>query len=176
MGRGGKTQSQAESDWPDLDLQLSTFTAEVLRARLLPGSAVRPLRRQRGKGRRGSGGWMGHRAEQHSKYISDVPAAASAVPPQLLSPQSSSEDLCIGYQSQRHLNWVETTGAGQEGRGGGVVTSASLSPSLPLTEPQLEPRYHSALMDGRSERQHRSMCSVYAPACPSQAHLLPEIS
>lgn len=135
IGVGGKkTQSQAESDWPDLDLQLSNFTAGVLRARLLPGAAVRPPRRQRGKGRRGGGGWMGRRAEQHSKYISDVPAAASAVPPHLLSPQSSSEDLCIGYQSQRHLNWVETTGAGEEsgGGGGGVVTSASLSLSLPL--------------------------------------------
>lgn len=104
---------------------------------------------------------MGRGAEQHSKYITNVPAAASGVPAHLLPPQSSSDDLCIGYQSQRRLNWVETAGAGEEGGGSGVF-SASLSPSLPLTEPQLEPRYRSALMDGCSERQARSIWSVYA--------------
>lgn len=156
-----KTQSQAESDWPDLELQLSTFMAECPRAKLHPGAAVRPPRRRSGKGRRGSAGWMSRGAEQHSKYITNVPAAVSGVPAHLLSPQSSSDDLCIGYQSQRRLNWVETAGAGEEGSSGGV-TSASLSPSLPLTEPQLEPRYRSALMDGRSEQQDRFIWSVYA--------------
>lgn len=95
---------------------------------------------------------MGCGTEQHSKYITNVPAAASGVPAHLLSPQSSFDDLCIGYQSQKRLNWVETAGAGEEGGGGGV----------PLTEPQLEPRYLSALMDGCSERQNRSIWSVYA--------------
>lgn len=114
------------NEWPDLDLQLSTFMAGGRRARLHPGADVRPLQRRWGKRRRGGGGWMGRGAEQHSKYITNVPAAVSGVPAHLLSPQSSLDDLCISYQSQRHLNWVET--AGEEGGSGGVP-SASLSPS-----------------------------------------------
>lgn len=105
---------------------------------------------------------MGRRAEQHSKYITNVPAAASVVPTHLLSPRSSSDDLCFGYQSRRRLNWVETAGAGEEG-GWWWRRLQHLSPlSLTLTEPQLEPRDHSALMDGRSERQDQSIWSVYA--------------
>lgn len=115
IGVGKETPSQSESDWPDLDLQLSTFMAVGRRARLHPGAAVRPPQRRRRKGRRGGGGWMGRRAEQHSKYITNVPAAASRVPTHLLSPRSSSDDLCFGYQSRRRLNWVETAGAGEEG-------------------------------------------------------------
>lgn len=60
---------------------------------------------------------MQRRAERPSKYITNVPATASGVPAHLLSPQSSSDDLCIGYQSQKLLNWVETIGAGEEGGG-----------------------------------------------------------
>lgn len=58
---------------------------------------------------------MRRQAESPSKYITNVPATASGVPAHLLSPQSSSDDLCIGYQSQKLLNWVETIGAGEEG-------------------------------------------------------------
>lgn len=152
------------NEWPDLDLQLSTFMAGGRRARLHPGADVRPLQRRWGKRRRGGGGWMGRGAEQHSKYITNVPAAVSGVPAHLLSPQSSLDDLCISYQSQRHLNWVET--AGEEGGSGGVP-SASLSPSLLLMGPQLGPRYRAALTDGRSERQDRSTWSVYALGCTS---------
>lgn len=121
-----KAQSQTESDWPDLDVQRSTFIAECPSARLHPGAAVRPPQRRRGKSQRGGGAWMGRGAKQPSKYITNVPAAVSGVPAHLLSPQSSSDDLCIGYQSQRHLNWVETASAGEEGCSSGV-TSASLS-------------------------------------------------
>lgn len=107
---------------------------------------------------------MGRRAEQHSKYITNVPAAASGVPTHLLSPRSSSDDLCFGYQSRRRLNWVETAGAGEEGgwwRWWRRLQHLSLL-SLTLTEPQLEPSDRSALMDGGSERQDRSIWSVYA--------------
>lgn len=96
------------------------------RSRLDRDAAVRPPLRRREKGRSAGRGWMRRRAGRPSKYITDVPATAKGVPAHLLSPQSSSDDLCIGYQSQKLLNWVETVGAGEEGGGG------RRSPRLPL--------------------------------------------
>ena len=56
---------------------ISALMAEGPRARLHPSAAVRPPRKRRGKGQREGRRWIGHRDEQHSKYITNVPAAAS---------------------------------------------------------------------------------------------------
>lgn len=71
-------------------------------------------------------------AEHYAKYISNVRRGAARVPAHLLSEQSMSDGLCVGYQSQSRLNWVKTAGVQSECRGDQSGCSSCVSNLLCL--------------------------------------------